>query len=588
MTATRFALQYAHRQWRGMSALSAIMVAEVALAALTPWPMKWLVDDLLAPTHRPHLIALCASATVALFAAGALLSLVQTTVSITVGQGLTYAVSADLFAHLQRLSLRFHGRRSVGDSLRRVTSDCGCVTTLVRDCGLPMAASALTLLVMAAVAFWLSWQLTLLSIVVMPFMAPLFWKLGGPIADRAYAYGEAEGHGYELVERVLSAIPAMQAFNRVTANDRSLSANCDATLAAALSANTAQMKLRIATGLITAIGSAAVVYVGATQVMAGTLSVGSLLVFLAYLASVYGPLESIVDGGRHVLDAAGSARRVIEVFDLDHGVTEPAGARPFTAATGHVVFDGVTFGYDPGRPVLTGLSLHVPPRRDRRPRRRQRGRQDHARLAAPPPLRPLVRPSLDRWPRRPHPALGRPPPDRRPRAPAAVPVPHQHRRQRRLRPAGRIPRRRGARRPPPPPPTTSSAGCPTATTPSSASAARRSRSANGSASPSPGRCCSTRRLLVLDEPTSALDAETESTVVDALRAAGGRSRTTLVIAHKLSTVRAADRIAVLAGGRIVAVGPHEQLLLESSHYAELCHHQLSGPLAPGSARVGAP
>jgi ABC-type multidrug transport system fused ATPase/permease subunit len=85
-------------------------------------------------------------------------------------------------------------------------------------------------------------------------------------------------------------------------------------------------------------------------------------------------------------------------------------------------------------------------------------------------------------------------------------------------------------------------------------------------------------MLVLDEPTSALDAETESTVVDALRAAGG-TRTTLVIAHKLSTVRAADRIAVLAGGRIAAVGTHDQLLVESSHYAELCRHQLARPTA---------
>jgi ATP-binding cassette subfamily B protein len=574
MTPTRFALAYARRQWRGMSVLSAIMVVEVALSALTPWPMKWLIDDLLAPTHRPHLILFCVSATVALFAAGAVLSLVQTTVSIGVGQGLTYAVSSDLFAHLQRLSLRFHARRSVGDSIRRVTSDCGCVTTLVRDCGLPMVASALTLLVMASVSFWLSWQLTLVSILLMPLMVPLFLRLGGPIADRAYAYGEAEGRGYELIERVLSAIPVMQAFGRERANDQSLAASYDATLAAALSANGAQMKLRAATGLVTAIGSAAVLYVGATQVMSGALSVGSLLVFLAYLASVYSPLESIVDGGRHVLDAAGSTRRVIEVFDLDQDVTDAPDAAPLAGRRGEVVFEDVTFGYDPDRPVLSGLSLHVRPGevvalvggsgagkttlvsllprlydpwagrvlidgQDVRTVQLASLRRHVGLVLQQPFLFPISVAENIAYGR---PGASRDEVERAARAAAA----HDF--------IGQLPD-----------------GYDTVV-----------GDRGGTLSVGQRQRISIARallldppLLVLDEPTSALDAETESTVVDALRAAGG-SRTTIVIAHKLSTVRAADRIAVLAGGAIVAVGPHERLLSESSHYAELCRRQLGG------------
>ena len=578
--AVAFALRYARRQWRGLSVLSAIMVAEVALAALGPWPMAWLLDDLNAPTHRPGLILWCVIATVALFAVGAALSLVQGVVSINVGQGLTYAVSSDLFAHLQRLSLRFHARRSVGDSIRRVTSDCGCVTTLVRDCGLPMAAAALTLVVMVAISLRISWPLTLVSALVMPLTVPLFRRLGGPIADAAYEYGEAEGRGYERVERALSAVPVVQAFARESANDRELAAEYAGVLTAARSANFASMKLRTATGLVTAACAALVLYVGAMQVLNGTLAVGSLWAVLYYVAAVYSPLEQIVDGGRHVLDAAGSARRVTEVFDLDPDVTESTTAVPWVRGRGEVVFDAITFGYEPGRPVLSGVSLHVRPGEivalvggsgagkttlvSLLPRLYDpwAGRvlidgQDvrHARLAD---LRRhvglvLQQPFLFPISVADNVAYGRPGATRDEVERAAVAASADG--FIRSLPDGydTVIGERGA----------------------TLSVGQRQRLSIARA------ILLDPPLLVLDEPTSALDAQTESTVVDALRAAGG-TRTTVVIAHKLSTVRAADRIAVLQGGTVIDVGTHEELLLRSSHYADLCRHQLR-PLAPGSA-----
>ncbi len=575
----RFAGRYALRQWRGMSALTAIMVAEVGLAAATPWPMKWLVDGVLgdAPSRlpKPRLLLFCVVATVALYLAGAALSLVQTTVSIGVGQGLTYGVSSDLFAHLQRLSLRFHARRSVGDSIRRVTSDCGCVTTLVRDCALPIAASVLTLAVMATISIAISWRLTLLSVVVMPAMVPLFLRYGGGIADRAYDYAEAESRGYELIERALSAIPIVQAFSRERANDAELSASYDHTLATALTANTAQMRLRVTTGLVTAVGSAAVLYVGATQVIAHTLSVGSLLVFLAYLASVYSPLESIVDSGRHVLDAAGSARRVMEVFDLDQDVTESAHARPLTTVSRggcELRFDDITFGYDADRPVLAGLSLHVTP-------------GEIVALVGGSGVGKTTLVSL--IPRLYDPAAGTVRLDGQDVRGLTLASLRQHvglvLQQPFLFPIS-IAENIAYGRP--------------GATPEQIERAARAAAADGFIAALPdgydavvgerGATLSVGQrqrisiarailkdppLLVLDEPTSALDAETESTVVDALRAAGG-GRTTLVIAHKLSTVRAADRIAVLAGGTILATGTHDVLLSTCPHYADLCRHQL--------------
>jgi ATP-binding cassette, subfamily B, bacterial len=580
----KFAGKYSLKQWRGMSLLVLIMLLEIGLSVLTPWPMKWLVDSVLRSAPSPtifvgmskqSLLLVCVGATIALFATNALLGLIQSIISINVGQGLTYGVSSDLFARLQRLSLRFHARQSVGDSIRRVVSDCGCVTTIVRDCALPMAASVITLLAMTIISFSISWQLTLLCIIVMPLMVPLFLRYGNVIADRAYEYAECESRGYEQIERALSSVLVVQAFGRESENDSALTGIYQTTLTAALRANSSQMKLRVLTGLLTAAGSAAVIYVGAMQVLNHQLTVGSLLIFLSYLASIYLPLESIVDSSRHVLDAAGSARRVLEVLSLDHDVVEAPNAKPLQISGKNgceLRMENITFGYESNRPVLKDLNFH----------------------ASPGEIIALVGGSgagkttlISMLPRLHDPWSGR------------IFIDNQDTKDLRLSSlrqqigfvlqqsflfpisiAENI-----------------AYGLPGATRQQVEQAAT-AAAAFGFISALPdgfdtivgerGSTLSVGQrqrisiarallknppLLVLDEPTSALDAETEATFIDAMRGASA-GRTTLVIAHKLSTVRAADRIVVLSDGVISATGTHDQLLVSSTLYAEICKHQL--------------
>ena len=574
------------RQWRGLLVLTLIMLGEVVLSVAAPWPMKWLIDHVLrgdpapgwlARFDRDRLLLFAAGATFAIFLAGAVLNLVQSWVSIGFGQRLMYDLSADLFAHVQRLSLKFHARSSVGDLLRRVTGDTGCVTTIVRDCALPIAASALTLVAMFAVLVTVDGQLALVSLATVP---PLFWlarRFGGQIAERSYAYAEAEARAYEQIERALSAVPVIQAFAREAMNDAALQRTYARALGAALCENAAQLRLKISAGAVTALATAVLVWLGAYKVVHGQLTTGELWMFLAYLASVYWPLESLIDSTVHIRDAAGSARRVLEVLNRDQDVVERASARPLVvrgASGATVEFDRVSFGYEPGRAVLHDISLAISPG-EVVGLVGESGAGKTTLMSLVPrlfdpqtgavringtDLRDLTLASLRRHVgfvlQRPilfpmsitdNIAYARPDATRQ-EVEAAARAAQAHDFITEL-PQGydTVVGERG----------------------STLSGGQRQRVtiARALLHDSP--------VLLLDEPTSALDGETENELVAALRNLV-RGRTTFVIAHRFSTLRLATRIIVLHAGRVIEHGTHEQLMNLNGKYASLYRLQFAG------------
>src|SRR5262249_51067348 len=155
------------------------------------------------------LLAWCVAGTVLLFLLSWALGLAATLANIQFAQRMVYDLGADLFAHLQRLSLRRHARQPVGDSVRRVSTDCGCVATIVRDALLPVLAAVASLGVMFAILWQIDAALTLLAMVVLPFMVLVFRRYAGPMMQRSYDQQQVESRLYDLVEQTLSAIPAV-------------------------------------------------------------------------------------------------------------------------------------------------------------------------------------------------------------------------------------------------------------------------------------------------------------------------------------------------------------------------------------------
>jgi ATP-binding cassette, subfamily B, bacterial len=581
-------LRYARSQRRGLSALLAMTGISIVLGLAGPWPTKILVDYVLSQHKLPHLLrniftalpgpatkhALLfwvAAVTVLLFLINTFLGMIQSYVSIGVRQRLTYNLGGDLFLHLQRLSLKFHSRRPVGDTISRVTGDPSCVPMFVMDALMPLLQSIVTLVLMFVIMAKLQLTMTLVSLAVVPFLMLSIRIFGGPMKRRTRVRRDLEGQMMSLVQQTLTAIPVVQAFTREQLEHERFRRFADDTIAAYKRATFSALWFNLFVGLTTAVGAASIIWLGGGYVLDGKMTVGTLLVFLAYLSSLYGPLNSITYTAQTLSYAYAQADRVHEVLEVPIEVADALDAVD-ADMRGVIRYEQVSFGYEPDRPVLRDISLEARPGdviaivgptgagkttlvnllvrffdpwggritvdgRDLRSLRYESVREQVALVLQDPFIFPYtVAENI---------AYGRPGASQEEIEAAAIAA-NAHEFIMRL-PEGydSVIGERGA---------TLSGG-----------EKQRLSIARAFLKDAP--------ILILDEPTSALDARTESMLLDALeRLMAGRL--TFIIAHRLSTIRNADRILVLDHGEIVDQGRHSDLMTRDGLYASLYRQQM--------------
>jgi ATP-binding cassette subfamily B protein/subfamily B ATP-binding cassette protein MsbA len=559
-----------------------LMAIEAVMLLLTPWPLKFIVDNVIfrkpvpawLVAHVPDaaaqpliLLEVLGIAMLCLGVADAALAYFGNRLLLRAGQRAIFDVRRDLFAHLQRLSLAFHRRQRTGDLMARLGGDIQTLQNLVVSVGTGVFAHFLTVAGMAAIMLAIDWRFALVVLAVAPLLLLLTRRYTSLLRQAFRRSRRKEGELWGKVQEILANVHVVQAYGREPHENARFTEHAEQSLGATIEASTLQGQLGPLVAVVLAFATATATWYGATRVLDGRITAGELLVFLAYLRGMASPIRQSAKMAGVVGKASIAAERLGDVFSEASEIVDPP--RPLVPATcsGDISFRSVFFAYGGNEPVLRDISFHARPG--------QTVALVGATGAGKSTLVSLV-------PRFHDPCAGevfldghdlRALPIAFVRSQVALVL------QEALVFHGTLWEniaygRTGAGR-------------------EEAIAAARAVGIDDLIANMPQgydtlvgergatlsggqrQCISIARamlrnapIVVLDEPTSGMDAVSEKRVLEALRRLTS-GRTTLIIAHRLNTVVRADLILVLDNGRIVEAGKHKELLAKGGRYYEL-------------------
>ncbi len=575
--------------WKPLLVAFAAMLLETAAGLMQPWPLKVVLDSVIGHHPLPHFldglhdvlgrhktgtIAVAAVATVAIALLNSVASYFDSYLTTSVGQYLAHDLRRKVYHHLQKLSLSYYDHHKIGNILSTITDDINNVQAFFSASLLSIVIDVTTIVGMFAVMLYLDWKFTLIAMAVTPFLFLFVKRFTHLVKKSTRQVREKQSEIVSTVEESLGAIRVIQAFAQGEVEEDKLAKTSLESVDAALQARKIKALLSPVMDVVAAAGTALVLFYGASLVVANQMTAGSLVIFLMYLGKMFKPMQDLAKMTNSASKAAVGMDRIEEILESDAQLPEAPDAKPAPKLSGDIAFEHVAFGYDPGKLILQDVHFEIPagkmgaivgPTGEGKstlinliPRlydpaggavkidgndlkgftlkslRDQISYVQQETVLFNEPIWQNI-------------AYGKPDATREEIVRAAE-LANADEFIRKL-PQGydTVVGERG----------------------SSLSGGQRQRIGIARA------IIRNSPILILDEATSGLDAASEAAIVEALDRLM-KGKTSLVIAHRLGTIKQADRILVLKGGQIAEQGTHEELLARGGHYAELYRLQFGG------------
>ena len=341
----------------------------IAVNLLKPWPFKFIIDDILRgdsafratnPGWR-NFIPLVCLALIGLQLLWGILNWVTNYIFVKVGLQALLGLRTDLYAQLQRLSLKFHDARRSSDSSFRVAYDSQSIQTIYNKGFTNIFGSVITLVGSFVIMIRLDWQLALLSLGVVPLLVGAIYFFARRIRAQSISIQEHESAVLVQVQEGLGAIRMVHAFGREDFEVSQFHQRAEQSLQANLRLTLTNINSALVISTLMVVGTAAMYYLGTLHVLNGTLTLGSLTVFSSYLLMLYQPLESLTYTAWAMEGATGGAQRCFEVLDREDDVRDSPNAIALSGTRAAIAFDRVSFSYDEKHPVLEQINLEILP-----------------------------------------------------------------------------------------------------------------------------------------------------------------------------------------------------------------------------------
>ncbi len=571
MTALKRLIYALGPYWRGLALTTFFILVQTALSLAPPLFQREIVDGVIGARQVERLLPLILGL-VAIYALTGLTEFGDQYLRHTIGERILYDLRVRIYDHLQRLSLSFFERTSTGELMSRVSNDVNALEQFITHGTILTGVAALRLVGSAVVLLVLDWRLALIALLPVPLIAlGLRWfnRRARPIYRRVR---DRLGDVNARLQDDLAGIRVIQAFGQEDAELDRFSAVSQRYLNERIASIGTWSTFFPALGFLTTLGGALVLGVGARMVLQDRLTLGTLVAFLSYIVAFYEPIRRLTDIDNILQQAAAAAERVFELLDQTPEIRDAPDAVTLERVTGAVSFEDISFGYGSGEAVLHGVDFHVAPGEvvalvgpsgagktsianllcrfydptqgrvliDGHDLRtvQMRSLRQHVSVVLQDTFlfNGTVRANL---------TYGAPDAtDAEMIAAAQAAYAHEFIM---AMPAGYDTEvgERGVK----------------------LSGGQRQRLALARA------ILTDPRILILDEATSSVDAEAEYLIQQALEQVL-QGRTAFVIAHRLSTVRNADKIIALDEGRIREIGSHHELLAHNGLYSQLYQRQM--------------